>query len=134
MHKDMREVLSDMMSLSGPRMTPVHTDWIPETDIYETEDQMIVVVNLAGVQKEDIEVSFYDRHLQISGTRKLRSIPGKPSRYHQLELARGDFERFVRLPKTVDPDGIHATCADGLLTVRLNKKKAAGPVRIDVNS
>jgi HSP20 family protein len=118
----MQDVMDGMMNLKRPVMSPSRKDWTPEADMYETEDDIYVLVNLAGVNKKHIGVSFYENHLHVEGKR-VENIPaGTLVRYHQLEMGYGEFERAFRLPTAIDEEKIEASYADGLLTVRMKKK------------
>jgi len=120
MHRLMEEVLR----ITRPVFSPTDSGWTPEADMYETEESILLIVNVAGVAKEDIEVSYYDGYLSIAGKRVLTFPSGPPIRHHQLEIGSGAFERVFRIPSSVDPDRIEATLQDGLLTIQLPKIKA----------
>ncbi len=125
MHRLMEEVLR----ITRPVFSPTEAGWSPEADMYETENSIILVVNLAGVTKEDIEVCYYDGYLSISGKRTLKFPSGAPIRHHQLEIGSGAFERVFRIPCLVNHKAIEATLQDGLLTIQMQK---TGPARHDV--
>ena len=95
--------------------------WVPPTDVYETEDLIVALVELAGVRQSDFTVSLFDRRLVISGVR----IDQGPVRraYHQMEVPFGEFRTEVELPVQVDAARVDAEYADGFLRVRLPKLK-----------
>lgn len=101
--------------------------WQPPIDIHETEEAVVVKVELAGVKADDLQVSLTpdDRILNISGTRS-ESHGDREGRVrcHQLEIYFGPFERAVGLPSGIrlDRDAIKATYRDGFLAVTLPKK------------
>jgi len=95
--------------------------WIPPTDVYETEDDIVVQVELAGVQQADLAVALIDRRLTISGTRADRSAGRRA--YHQMQVRFGDFRTEVELPAAVDEEQVDAEYRDGFLRVRLPKLK-----------
>jgi len=96
--------------------------WKPPTDIYETDDALVVYMDIAGMQAENFTVEFAEGVLTIGGERKPRR-EGKPH-YHAMEVQVGPFERRFRLPVPVDPESIHATYEHGFLEVRLAKLPA----------
>ena len=103
-----------------------HEFWLPKTDVYETEDDLIVRVEVAGIERESLNVSLSaDRRvLSVRGTRMEQHIDGRrKSRYHQLEVYFGPFERDVLLPTdlNVDADQVSATYREGFLVVTLPK-------------
>ncbi|MHB0997819.1 MAG: Hsp20/alpha crystallin family protein [Armatimonadota bacterium] len=100
--------------------------WLPRADVYETDDELIVRVEVAGVKKESLNVSLSaDRRvLSIKGVRNERHVDDrKKIRYYQLEVYFGAFERDVLLPRDVpiDSDRLAATYKDGFLVVTLPK-------------
>ena len=101
--------------------------WVPPTDFVETEDQLIVQVEIAGVKLSDLVVSLQDRRLIISGTRSDRG-PAQRA-YHQMQVRFGDFATEVELPAPVDEGAIEASYIDGFLRIVLLKQK---PRQIDV--
>lgn len=132
---NMQKIMDEMLNLSRPVLSPSDTSWTPEADIYETEHEIFVVVNLAGVQKDDIEVTFHNNRLRIAGNR-LRILPaGSATHFHHLEIGRGEFDRVLRIPVQVENSGIKASYVDGLLTVRMKKRsKSGGGVRVKVKT
>jgi HSP20 family molecular chaperone IbpA len=93
--------------------------WKPPTDIYETDDALVIYMDIAGMTAEEFTVKFADGILSISGERKPRR-EGKPH-YHAMEVQVGPFERRLRLPVPVDPASIRASYEHGFLDVRLDK-------------
>ena len=93
--------------------------WRPPTDIYETEENFIVKVEIAGMRDEDIEVAIENNILLVSGNRA--DIPERRAYYHQMEIQSGKFEIAVELPAPVDLEKAGAEYKDGFLTVNLPK-------------
>ncbi|HYT05578.1 MAG TPA: Hsp20/alpha crystallin family protein [Gemmatimonadales bacterium] len=94
--------------------------WKPPTDIYETDDVLVICMDIAGMRSEDFTVQLADGVLTIAGERKVRRQEGKPH-YHAMEVQVGPFERRFRLPVRVDPESIRASYEAGFLEVRLTK-------------
>lgn len=107
---------------SGFTPGPKPPDWTPAIDVSETEDHYEVVVELAGVRREDIEVYTEHNHLVVAGWRKDPTPPEKV-RLHQMEIEQGQFRRRVLLPPDSDEDAVTARCRDGLLRIRIPKDK-----------
>jgi len=99
----------------------------PPTDAYETDELIVVQVEIAGVKQSDFAVSLHDRRLIISGTRVDHGPLGRA--YHQLEVPFGEFRTEVDLPAAVDESRVDAEYSDGFLRIRLPKLK---PKRIDI--
>ena len=129
-----QNLMDEMLNVNRPVLSPLDTNWTPEADMYETENEMVLVMNLGGVRKEQVEVSFYDNHLSVEGKRVHSIPPGTLVRYHQLEMGYGDFERVFRIPTAIDENEIEASYADGLLTVRMKKRKKPHNFSIELKS
>jgi len=93
--------------------------WKPPTDVYETEDAVVVHMDIAGMRAGDFHVELADSILTISGERLARR-EGK-RHYHAMETQIGPFERRLRIPAPVDPDSVRASYEAGFLEVRLRK-------------
>lgn len=112
---------------TNPRAGRQGRVWVPPTDVYETDDAIVVLVEIAGVRQAELSVSLHDRRLIISGARFDR---GPASRaYHQMEVHFGEFRADVDLPTLVDERQIDAEYSDGFLRVVLPKQK---PRAIDI--
>ncbi len=96
--------------------------WKPRTDVYETDDELIVHMDIAGMQADDFSVELNDGILRISGERTTRHHAGGKRHYHSMEVQIGPFERRFRLPVVVDPASIRATYEHGFLEIRLAKQ------------
>src|SRR5438445_10213875 len=92
--------------------------WKPRTDVYETDDELIVHMDIAGMRAEDFSVELNDGILQIAGERIARQ-QGK-RHYHSMEVQIGPFERRFRLPVVVEPDSMRAM-VQGLGRARLTE-------------
>jgi HSP20 family protein len=106
--------------------------WRPRTDVYETEEEVVIYMDIAGMRAEEFGVLFADGVLTIAGERVPRVDEGK-RHYHAMEVQVGPFERRLRLPAQVDPDSIRANYEHGFLEVRLTKlTRHAGPQAVKV--
>ena len=95
----------------------------PAADVYETAEEVIVLVEIAGISGEEIELELEGRSLLIRGQR--RPLPGRQQRrYSQMEITHGAFRRELLLPSEVDAENAVAAYKDGILEVVLPK---AGP-------
>lgn len=99
-----------------------HSCWSPNTDVYETPELLIVKVELAGVQKSDIEITLLERSLIIRGYRR-DTCPHRQTRcsFRQMEIDYGYFERRVVLPSIVDAASAQAALHEGILRIELPK-------------
>lgn len=94
--------------------------WRPPTDVYETEDAIIVRVEVAGTREDDFSVHLTDRSLIIRGTRQDTQ---ERRSYHQMEIPFGEFSTEIDLPIPVVTDQIEAVYRDGFLRVVLPKAR-----------
>jgi HSP20 family protein len=116
---DELEVYFNEMAHGRPVGFVASTKWKPRCDVFETDDALIVHMDVAGMTPEEFQVEVGDGVLTISGERRARG-DGK-RHYHTMEVQVGPFERRLRLPVPVDPRSMRATYEHGFLEVRLAK-------------
>lgn len=92
--------------------------WSPPTDVFETDDAVIVRVEIAGMREEDFEITLEERFLTIRGSRP--DIVERRA-YHQLEIPFGEFITEIELPVPVAADHIEAVYQSGFLRLTLPK-------------
>jgi HSP20 family protein len=97
------------------------TGWRPSLDLYETSDQFVVLVDVAGIQPKEVEVFVESKIVRISGNR-CRPPDENYTRVHRMEIDFGPFSHAVSLPSDVDPEGASSTYRDGFLVINLPKK------------
>ncbi len=105
--------------------------WRPPTDVYETDDAIIVKVEIAGMSPEDIQISFVDHVLTVHGVRP--DMDAKNS-YHCLEIPYGEFDSEVVLSASIDEDAIDARYENGFLRVVLPKAREERHVPIHIQT
>ena len=98
-------------------------------NLWEEEGKWCLELELPGVQQDAIEITLEKNALRIAATRQ---EPEAERKYWHQERTYGQFERHFTLPETVDPDGIEAVLADGVLHLTLTKKPEAQPKKIQV--
>lgn len=123
----LRELLDSAYRLTGSMGTRT---WSPALDVYEDADKVTVKVELAGMKKEDFDLSLTEGALTITGKREEKAEDRESFRSERFF---GSFSRTVALPAPVKPDGIKATYEDGILTVVLHKADEAKPRKITVS-
>lgn len=105
----------------------------PAVDIFEEEGAIVMKAEVPGMKAEDLHVNVENGVLTLSGERKLENEEQREG-YHRIERSYGSFTRSFVLPKTVDGESIDASLDGGLLTLRLPKREAAQPRRIEVKN
>jgi HSP20 family protein len=127
--KDVRRIQEEMDLLFDHfykiRHSPVLTAkrlWRPPIDVFETENQVVILVEIAGMKKKDLNVTLTDNVLVIRGDRQEKTLAHKTF-YRNMEINYGMFERNIYLPESIDPDSVRAEYQDGYLEIRLDKKE-----------
>jgi HSP20 family protein len=95
--------------------------WRPDADAWETASTIEVVVDLAGVDEDDVEIQLFDDVLVVEGHRRPPAGPGV-ARYHAAGIRQGPFRLDLLLPAPVDHDGVEARYERGLLRVTLPRR------------
>jgi HSP20 family protein len=105
----------------SPMFTSYEQTWAPQMDMYEAREEIIIRAEIAGVEKEDLEVEINSRAVRISGRR--REQPSvQDATYRLAEIQYGTFERVLYLPAPIDPDVVSSTYSDGFLQIRMAKQ------------
>jgi HSP20 family protein len=94
--------------------------WRPPTDVYETDANFVVKMEIAGVKEEDLEVVIQDGLLLVNG---IRSDAVERRSYHQMDIQYGKFSVGIELPVRVNTENATAEYKDGFLTIQLPKEK-----------
>lgn len=115
------------------RSAQLFTGWSPAFDLYENKDNLVAVVELPAMRKEDIEISLHDGILTISGERKREHNGANGDNAERTERYVGTFRRSIGLPTRVDASKVSAAYRDGILTVTLSKAEEAKPKQIQVS-
>ena len=132
---NLRDEMSNLLELpfwsNFGRQTQLFSGWTPALDLYQSNDNVVAVVELPGMRKEDIEISLQDNMLTISGERTGGRSDGENA--ERTERFYGKFRRSITLPTQVDAGKVGASYKDGILTVTLPKAEEAKPKQIKVN-
>lgn len=107
--------------------------WKPPTDVYETDSNFVVTLELAQIDPKEVTITLQENILYIRGVRK--AIPSSEKRrYHKMEINYGPFERRIVIPEEIDMNKLDATYNNGFLEIQLPKKqnRSTGVVNIKV--
>jgi len=99
----------------------VHPRWRPDADIYETASTVEIMVDLAGVEEDDVELALFEDALVVEGRRQLPSCDGAAV-YHAAGIRQGPFRVELPLPASVDPEQVETRYEHGLLRISLHKR------------
>ncbi len=90
--------------------------WIPMVDIHETDDALVVAVELPGVRAEDVVVTTHGGDVILRGEKARGPVDG-PARFHVAERAYGRFRRIIHLGVPVNTHRAEAVLSDGTLRI-----------------
>ncbi len=133
--EDMERFMDDFMRgwPMWQRMPAEGMTWVPNIEMFDKQDSIVVRAELPGLKRDDINISVTGNILTISGERKTdSSIKGEE--YYRSELPYGKFSRSITLPVPVDADKINATFENGILEITLPKSEKAKPKKIEIKS
>jgi HSP20 family protein len=111
---------------------PARSAWSPAVDVREEEQAWVFELDLPGVEPAQVEVTADDGVLTVRGERGAARQEGEAGRWHLVERLRGSFQRRFTLPENIAEDGIEATFAHGVLTIRAPKTAVPQPRRIEI--
>jgi len=100
----------------------VGSHWEPAVDVCEDDEAYYVIVDVAGVDKDDLEVEYHPNGLLVVRGVRRPPLMGSGVQYLVLEIPYGSFERRIPLPSAINADGITAEHRSGLLQIRIPKK------------
>ena len=98
--------------------------WMPAVEVTENDKELLLTAELPGLTEKDVEISFEDDVLTLSGEKaEERKEEKEDARFHVWERSYGAFRRSFSLPSNVDPARIMAEFRNGILTIRLPKSE-----------
>ena len=112
--------LESMFQSLNPRFTLSEHAWKPLMDIYETPEEIIVLADIAGVEKENLELEISSKAVRIHGRRN-ETWRLDNATYRLAEIQYGKFERTLYLPAPIDTEVVSASYTNGFLNIRLAK-------------
>ena len=121
LHGQMRRLMDDMLYQLSPRFLIDQRIWSPQIDVLETPEAFMVLAEVAGLIKDEIQVTVKRNLVYLAGKRQRPDLTNTV-RYLQMEIEYGSFERSFERPVVIDESRIEAQYKDGLLTVVLPKK------------
>jgi HSP20 family protein len=110
------------------------TAWIPTTDIFARGDDLVIRCELAGVERDDIDITLSGGVLTISGERR-SGLNEEELTYYTRERSFGYFRRSISLPDGIDGSKVNATFEEGLLEINIQGGAALPePQRIQIGN
>ena len=102
----------------------------PPLNIFRKGDDLVLIAEVPGISKSDLDVQVKGRTIRLSGTKAVKY--GENASLHRRERLAGRFDRSVTLPVEVDADGVKAECRDGLLALFLPRAEQDKPRSIKI--
>jgi HSP20 family protein len=105
--------------------------WTPTADMYETEKAIIIDIELAGIDKNSLEILFQDDYLFLRGNRPF-SHQMQSAKIHRIERMYGHFQRVFQIPRPVDSQHISASYIQGVLKIILPNVNKPVPDQVSI--
>jgi HSP20 family protein len=94
----------------------------PPTDVYHTDTEIVVLVEIAGMREEEVEIQLEGRRMTVRGEKRDRRARQPGRNYHTMEIQYGPFERTIVLPADADHENVTVQYDDGLLQIVFPKR------------
>jgi HSP20 family protein len=130
---EFQKAVDEIFRLVRPAFKNSECTWHPQVDVYESVEEVIILADMAGINKEELHIEMDRKKIKISGIRKLIHLLHNV-RYCQAEIPHGYCERIVSLPAPVDARSAAASYANGILVIRMNKLPVGKTHRVSVIS
>ncbi len=137
LRKEMERLIDEFFPTKGSYISPV---WrrsaeevaVPSVDMVDRGDEILVSMEMPGVEKDNIDVSIQEDTLTVKGTIK-KETEEKEENYIKRERTYSSFERALRLPVKVNPEKIKAVLKNGILYIHLPKAEEVKPKKIKID-
>lgn len=128
---EMNRLFSGVTPAAGNREEMTHGAWMPNIDIFDENDNLVLEAELPGMKRDDFEISIENNVITLKGERKFEN-KSEGNNYHRIERAYGSFSRSFTLPQEVTAEGATADFEDGVLRVTLPKREETRARKIEV--
>ena len=129
---EMQKIQKRMSEITAESGTGGSDVMVPLADVIETDNSVVVSMDLPGVDKKDVEISATEDELRVSALRKTEKEADEKG-YHKRERSCTKFERVVKLPVAVKSEEAKASLTDGVLAITLPKEVVTSRKRIAVD-
>ena len=126
------KTVEDLFRTINPMFSIAEQKWKPQMDMYETPEEIIIMGEIAGVNKEDLELEISSKAVRVKGNR-IQFPRIDNAKYRLAEIQYGKFERVLYLPSPIDPEVVSASYANGFLQVRLAKLKLNKTFKVPIS-
>lgn len=132
--------LDNLMSLQRALESAMTSDWFgsttaragayPLVNVFQQGDDFVLIAELPGVSKEDLNLEIKQNQLRLAGKKKVEA--GERRSVHRRERLSGEFDRTITFPARIEPDGVKAEYRDGILALYLPRAASERPKAIQV--
>jgi HSP20 family protein len=130
---EMERLRREMNSLYSNYGSATGTPTYPLMNVYDDKDSILVTAELPGLAKEQVNITFSDGILTVSG-KQLPPTKTKGMTMVRKERSEGDFEKTLRVPTKIKQDAIKASFTNGILTVTMPKAEEVKPKTIAIEA
>ena len=130
--KTMEVEKEELTPAEGTERTRECACFVPRADIYEVDDQMVIVADVPGVDEDSVEITLEKNILTINAFIEPVEMEGFAPVFAEYEV--GDYQRSFKLSDEIDRDKIQATIRDGVLRLYLPKAAVAQARKISVKA
>ena len=131
LQREVERLFHDLVYRRHPSWHFAEPTWSPPADLVVTKGEARVLLELAGVPRESIQVHIRGRMLEVSGRREPPQGP-HGAHYHRAEIYFGEFRRVVELPWEADASKVDAQYKDGMLRIRLRRAPTDVATEIEI--
>ena len=128
---DFQRALESRLESDWLRGATAGTGAFPPINVFQQGDNLVAIIELAGVNKSDLDIQAKDNTIRISGKKEI-TYPEKVS-LHRRERLTGTFDRTLTVPIQIDADRIKAEYRDGVLAVFIPRAETDKPRTISIN-
>ena len=129
--REMNDLFDRVFDRPGNGHSRGRRPWLPAARVWEDDQSYHVELELPGVSRDQVDVTFEEGRLMVAAT---RNRPEGEVRTHHDERMWGQMSRAFALPESVDADSIEARLTDGILAIRLTKRPEVLPRKIEVKT
>jgi HSP20 family protein len=126
----LQQALDALRTSDWLEASPSGSGAYPPVNVFRKGEDFIIVTEVPGIKKSDLEVQVRGNTIRLAGTKSL-AYPERAA-LHRRERPAGRFDRALTLPVEIDPDGVKAECRDGVLALFLPRAERDRPKSIPV--
>lgn len=118
---DINRLFDLFLGSHQPSFIQTDVNWHPSADMFETDNRIVIVVEIAGIHIEELSIVLQNDQIILQGIRQ-EPRPQEKRQYHNMEIPYGPFERIFTLSSSVNPDRVDAQYNEGFLRITLEKR------------